>query len=179
MRGEKKGVKNTRMDFSILRCWMYGKREGCLRQSVVAHGHEKKKGGIAYRSSREPPKMRGFFNLLPTQNKKRRRMPSLLFGAGRGILAFSSAPRSAIINGVLCRQYYCEPTFLGKAFCSRKTAPTLESLLKFGVKKYEKRKNPFSYFWRRKRDSNPRGLSPKRFSRPPRYDRFDIPAYVI
>ena len=29
--------------------------------------------------------------------------------------------------------------------------------------------------WRRKRDSNPRGLSPKRFSRPPRYDRFDIP----
>ena len=32
--------------------------------------------------------------------------------------------------------------------------------------------------WRRKRDSNPRGLAPKRFSRPPRYDRFDIPAYV-
>ena len=30
--------------------------------------------------------------------------------------------------------------------------------------------------WRRKRDSNPRGVSPKRFSRPPRYDRFDIPA---
>ena len=34
-------------------------------------------------------------------------------------------------------------------------------------------------FWRRKRDSNPRGLSPKRFSRPPRYDRFDIPAKII
>ena len=31
------------------------------------------------------------------------------------------------------------------------------------------------FAWRRKRDSNPRGLSPKRFSRPPRYDRFDIP----
>ena len=31
------------------------------------------------------------------------------------------------------------------------------------------------YDWRRKRDSNPRGLAPKRFSRPPRYDRFDIP----
>ncbi len=28
-------------------------------------------------------------------------------------------------------------------------------------------------FWRRVRDSNPRGLAPKRFSRPPRYDRFD------
>ena len=33
--------------------------------------------------------------------------------------------------------------------------------------------------WRRRRDSNPRGVSPKRFSRPPRYDRFDIPASVI
>ena len=33
--------------------------------------------------------------------------------------------------------------------------------------------------WRRQRDSNPRGLAPKRFSRPPRYDRFDMPAYEI
>ena len=31
--------------------------------------------------------------------------------------------------------------------------------------------------WRRRRDSNPRGLSPKRFSRPPRYDRFDTPPH--
>ena len=28
------------------------------------------------------------------------------------------------------------------------------------------------FFWRKRRDSNPRGLSPKRFSRPPRYDHF-------
>ena len=28
-------------------------------------------------------------------------------------------------------------------------------------------------FWRRGRDSNPCGVAPKRFSRPPRYDRFD------
>ena len=34
-------------------------------------------------------------------------------------------------------------------------------------------------FWRRQRDSNPRGLSPKRFSRPPRYDRFDMPPYIL
>ena len=32
-------------------------------------------------------------------------------------------------------------------------------------------------FWRRQRDSNPRGIAPKRFSRPPRYDRFDMPPY--
>ena len=31
--------------------------------------------------------------------------------------------------------------------------------------------------WRRQRDSNPRGVTPKRFSRPPRYDRFDMPPY--
>ena len=31
--------------------------------------------------------------------------------------------------------------------------------------------------WRRARDSNPRGLAPKRFSRPPRYDHFDMPPY--
>ena len=30
-----------------------------------------------------------------------------------------------------------------------------------------------SVFWRRRWDSNPRGVSPKRFSRPPRYDHFD------
>ena len=32
-----------------------------------------------------------------------------------------------------------------------------------------------SAFLRRERDSNPCGIAPKRFSRPPRYDRFDIP----
>ena len=41
-----------------------------------------------------------------------------------------------------------------------------------------KKKIPFRipfFCWRRRRDSNPRGLTPKRFSRPPRYDRFDTP----
>ena len=34
------------------------------------------------------------------------------------------------------------------------------------------------FVWRRQRDSNPRGVSPKRFSRPPRYDRFDMPPSI-
>ncbi len=42
-----------------------------------------------------------------------------------------------------------------------------------------KQKSPKSYDfglkWRRVWDSNPRGLASKRFSRPPRYDRFDNP----
>ncbi len=32
--------------------------------------------------------------------------------------------------------------------------------------------------WRRQGDSNPRGVAPKRFSRPPRYDRFDMPPSI-
>ena len=66
--------------------------------------------------------------------------------------------------------------FCGKAFCSRKTAPTLESLRIVCVKTHKRNTMSSCGFWRRRRDSNPRGLSPKRFSRPPRYDRFDTPA---
>ncbi len=33
--------------------------------------------------------------------------------------------------------------------------------------------------WRRRRDSNPCGVSPKRFSRPPRYDHFDTSPHII
>ncbi len=32
--------------------------------------------------------------------------------------------------------------------------------------------------WRRRRDSNPCGVAPKRFSRPPRYDHFDTSPYI-
>ena len=36
------------------------------------------------------------------------------------------------------------------------------------------------FFWRKRRDSNPRGLSPKRFSRPPRYDHFaTLPIFIL
>ena len=52
---------------------------------------------------------------------------------------------------------------------------SFESLLLSSEKQNEQAKNACPFCWRRKRDSNPRGLSPKRFSRPPRYDRFDIP----
>ncbi len=43
------------------------------------------------------------------------------------------------------------------------------------VQRPTQRKNPTlsAGFWRKRRDSNPRGLAPKRFSRPPRYDHFD------
>ena len=53
-----------------------------------------------------------------------------------------------------------------------------ESLLLSTEKQNGQAKNACPFCWRRKRDSNPRGLSPKRFSRPPRYDRFDIPPFI-
>ena len=59
----------------------------------------------------------------------------------------------------------------------------LNALVRIPLIKYRKTKrtskNACPFCWRRKRDSNPRGLSPKRFSRPPRYDRFDIPPLGI
>ena len=63
---------------------------------------------------------------------KNRRHPKgyrLFFGADDGICAFSGAPRSDVINVVLCRQLLYSRTTQGKAFCSRKTAPTLKSHL--------------------------------------------------
>ena len=49
----------------------------------------------------------------------------------------------------------------------------------YATQKRTERKNPLCSFWRRQRDSNPRGIAPKRFSRPPRYDHFDMPAYYF
>ena len=47
------------------------------------------------------------------------------------------------------------------------------------IKKPSHTRGMIRLLWRRLRDSNPRGLSPKRFSRPPRCDRFDKPPYEI
>ena len=75
------------------------------------------------------------------------------------------------------------PLFFLFRFCSLARTPVNSGFLfTLFLRTQKKRKAlclPFA--WRRKRDSNPRGLSPKRFSRPPRYDRFDIPAsfYLI
>ena len=44
---------------------------------------------------------------------------------------------------------------------------------------YKKKTTRLGGLWRRQRDSNPRGREPKRFSRPPRYDRFDMPPYSV
>jgi len=45
--------------------------------------------------------------------------------------------------------------YYGKAFCSRKTAPTLKSLSKFVVQQKRATKHRNSFLWRRERDLNP------------------------
>ena len=64
-------------------------------------------------------------------------------------------------------------------FCALWASLSFESLFQTNLKE-KKRTASVRLFllWRRLRDSNPRGLAPKRFSRPPRYDRFDKPPFT-
>ena len=47
-----------------------------------------------------------YANGVLRKNKKPRKGLFYFFGGGGGSCAFSGAPRSAIINGVLCRQFF-------------------------------------------------------------------------
>ena len=89
-------------------------------------------------------------------------------------LSFAKQPWSAVF--MLCKSLRAAAK--NDALCR-----FLNALVRIPLIKYRKTKrtskNACPFCWRRKRDSNPRGLSPKRFSRPPRYDRFDIPPLGI
>ena len=93
---------------------------------------------------------------------------SVLLGGGRGIRLI--AERVSLLTKV--KRQPRGRGFGGKTARNRRLRRNPSS---------EATKNPTNFvgfLWRRKRDSNPRGLSPKRFSRPPRYDRFDIPPFI-
>ena len=64
-------------------------------------------------------------------------------------------------------------------FRSSREPPIIRAFERPSKSKRKESAKAFFSFWRRRRDSNPRGLSPKRFSRPPRYDRFDTPALLF
>ena len=116
---------------------------------------------------------------LYTKNMEMNILISIFMAQEEGFAPLAARPAPPLSMASFAVKLFATQSLLGKAFRSRETAPTLESLLIFVNKKYGNEYFSFPYLWRRKRDSNPRGLSPKRFSRPPRYDRFDIPAYVI
>ena len=99
-----------------------------------------------------------------------RQQKSTLVGASLARLGFWLSPKCRIAvwaitynkssNGQCSREPSTTRAFFKTSSCANKKAPL------------------WVLRWRRKRDSNPRGVSPKRFSRPPRYDRFDIPAFI-
>ena len=95
-----------------------------------------------------------------------------VLGKGRGI-------RSCLLQSNLGQQFLCFAKAFGQPLKTTHRVVFLklsfEALLLSTEKQNGQAKNACPFCWRRKRDSNPRGLSPKRFSRPPRYDRFDIP----
>ena len=98
-------------------------------------------------------------------------------GVERGIRAFSGAPRPDVNNiGLYQRVVYFRKFVRHSVLLSPNGSPPRIPHHLQGISKKRRAKTRLS-FWRRRRDSNPRGLSPKRFSRPPRYDRFDTPAY--
>ena len=57
-------------------------------------------------------------------------------------------------------------------------AKTSEKAITQKREKPRKRSVFKAFWWRRGRDSNPCGVAPRRFSRPPRYDRFDTSPYM-
>ena len=120
------------------------------------------------RSSREPPILRSF--VLTSAYAKTR---ECLWAQATGFCRFRFAdPRQSFLAP-------SNPFFFPYAFCGRSSRepPILRSFVLTSA--YAKTREclwAFPCFWRRRRDSNPRGVSPKRFSRPPRYDRFDTPA---
>ena len=99
-----------------------------------------------------------------------------VLGKGRGI-------RSCLLQSNLGQQFLCFAKAFGQPLKTTHRVVFLklsfEALLLSTEKQNGQAKNACPFCWRRKRDSNPRGLSPKRFSRPPRYDRFDIPPLGI
>ena len=108
---------------------------------------------------------------LPKQQKTRQNLSGFLWRRKRdSFLSFAKQPWSAVF--MLCKSLRAAAK--NDALCR-----FLNALVRIPLIKYRKTKrtskNACPFCWRRKRDSNPRGLSPKRFSRPPRYDRFDIP----
>ena len=75
-----------------------------------------------------------------------------------------------------------EPRFIAPCFrytlAKRPHSGFFASLTRYDRFRNEK-KHAFACLWRRGRDSNPCGVAPKRFSRPPRYDRFDTSPYGV
>ena len=88
------------------------------------------------------------------------------FGRGDGIRPFSRAPRSAIINGVLCRLCFCITSLRWQSVLLSQNGshPQIPSLWR--KIKNAKHQMVICIFWSRRRDLNPRPLRPERNALP-------------
>ena len=78
--------------------------------------------------------------------------------------------KSSVLAAQLLRTLYLKT-------CRRHVFLTAQARSGFESLRYKTPPPWWGSFWRRVRDSNPRGREPKRFSRPPRYDHFDNSPY--
>ena len=101
-------------------------------------------------------------------NKKCRKFKQFpaFFGRGDGICAFSGAPRSDVINVVLCRQVFHNPSFVRQSVLlpqngSHPRIPSQAVESKTAVPPMVIR-----LFWSRRRDLNPRPYGPEPYALP-------------
>ena len=85
-----------------------------------------------------------------------------LHGAGRGILAFSGAPRSDVINVVLCRQVFHNPSFVRQSVLLPQNGSHPRSPSQAVESKTAVPPMVIRLFWSRRRGSNPRPQRPER-----------------
>ena len=88
------------------------------------------------------------------------------FGRGDGICAFSGAPRSDVINVVLCRQVFRNSSFVRQSVLLPQNGSLPRSPSQAVESKTAVTPLVIRLFWSRRRDSNPRPLRPERNALP-------------
>ena len=100
----------------------------------------------------------------------------------KGFALLAARPAPPLSMASFAVKYYVSNTYVGKAFSSRKTAPTLKSLRVVGSYQKEKHQNRCFSVWCGRRDLNPHGvthrnLKPARLPISPRPHIWEI-AYI-
>ena len=87
-------------------------------------------------------------------------------------MSIRKEPLISFLNKSFNDRLFC--LCIRSAICEKLLGNIFSEILLILSKKAPKNRG----LWRRGRDSNPCGVAPKRFSRPPRYDRFDTSPYM-
>ena len=155
-----------RLEFSRIVCVSLFSYQGCLLFSFET-------ACLYYHISK--CLSRTFFQILLKSNLKRRRRDLTPRAAMNDLLPFQGSPFGQ--RGYFSKLPYLLSSSLYNCLLSCDSLFSITDVFHF-VKYF------FHLFFqvlnkRREWDSNPRALADKRFSRPPRYDHFDISPYII